>query len=33
MTFLYGLPLDLSIMATLHSPGAGEKHDHRREGN
>jgi len=33
MTLLHGLLLDLSIMAPLHSPGDGENHDHRSEGN
>jgi hypothetical protein len=33
LTFLHSLLLDLSIMTPLHSPGAGENHDHRSEGN
>jgi len=33
VTFLHGLLLDLTIMAPLHSPGDGENHDHRGEGN
>jgi hypothetical protein len=32
-TFLHGLLLDLSIMAPLHGPGAGENQEHRRESN